>query len=104
MFIGLRNIMLKLSSRGGVVLVDPVHVRPAPVTAAETTTAGDAFNGAFAVALSEGCSAVDAAEFAATTSRIAQSSMPTQGEIDTVTQDNHPSILMLRNPFGQIFI
>ncbi|HWM69414.1 MAG TPA: ribokinase [Steroidobacteraceae bacterium] len=93
--LGPRNVILKMSSKGAVVLVgntDPVHVRPVPVTAVDTTAAGDAFNGAFAVALSEGRSPVEAAEFAAAaaalsvTRRGAQPSMPTRGEIDAITQ------------------
>lgn len=88
---GPRNVILKMSAKGAVVLThdaDPVHVQPVPVTAVDTTAAGDAFNGAFAVALSEGRSAIDAAKFAAVaaalsvTRRGAQSSMPTREEID----------------------
>jgi ribokinase len=66
-----------------------------PVTAVVTTAAGDAFNGAFAVALSEGRDAIEAAEFAAAaaaisvTRRGAQPSMPTRGEIDAITQGDH---------------
>jgi len=95
---GPRNVILKMSSKGAVVLAgnaDPVHVRPVPVTAVDTTAAGDAFNGAFAVALSEGRSPVEAAEFAAAaaalsvTRRGAQPSMPTRGEIDAITQNDH---------------
>ena len=92
---GPRNVVLKMSSKGAVVLAgdaDPVHVRPVPVEAVDTTAAGDAFNGAFAVALSEGRDAVAAAEFAAAaaaisvTRRGAQPSMPVRGEIDAMTQ------------------
>jgi ribokinase len=95
---GPRNVVLKMSSKGAVVLVgdaDPVHVRPVPVTAVDTTAAGDAFNGAFAVALSEGRSPVEAAEFAAAaaaisvTRRGAQPSMPMRGEIDAVTRSSY---------------
>jgi len=94
---GPRNVILKMSSKGAVVLAenaDPVHVRPVPVTAVDTTAAGDAFNGAFAVALSEGRSPVEAAQFAAAaaalsvTRRGAQPSMPTRGEIDAITQND----------------
>jgi ribokinase len=97
---GPRNVVLKMSSKGAVVLAgdaDPVHVRPVPVTAVDTTAAGDAFNGAFAVGLSEGRSPVEAAEFAAAaaalsvTRRGAQPSMPTRGEIDAITQSDHSS-------------
>ena len=99
---GPRNVILKMSSKGAVVLAgdaDPVHVRPVPVTAVDTTAAGDAFNGAFAVALAEGRNPVEAAEFAAAaaalsvTRRGAQPSMPTRGEIDAITQKDHSSTL-----------
>ncbi|MEE2727257.1 MAG: PfkB family carbohydrate kinase, partial [Candidatus Latescibacterota bacterium] len=52
----------------------------------ETTGAGDAFNGAFAVALSEGMSAVDAVRFGCATAAISVTrpgtapSMPTRDE------------------------
>lgn len=95
---GPRNVILKMSSKGSVVLIgdaEPVHVRPVLVTAVDTTAAGDAFNGAFAVALSEGRNPVEAAEFASAaaaisvTRRGAQPSMPTRGEIDAITQSDH---------------
>jgi ribokinase len=91
--LGPRNVILKMSSRGAVVLAEgaePVHIQAVPVRAVDTTAAGDAFNGAFAVALSEGRNAVEAAEFAAAaaalsvTRRGAQQSMPLRGEIDAI--------------------
>ena len=54
----------------------------------ETTGAGDAFNGAFAVALSEGMSAVDAVRFGCATAAISVTrpgtapSMPTRDEVE----------------------
>ena len=59
----------------------------------ETTGAGDAFNGAFAVALSEGKSAVDAVRFGCATAAIsvtrpgAASSMPTRDEVEQLLRD-----------------
>ncbi len=56
----------------------------------ETTGAGDAFNGAFAAALAEGASAVDAVRFGCAAGAVsvtrtgAASSMPRRSEIDTV--------------------
>jgi ribokinase len=97
---GPRNVILKMSSKGAVVLAHdagPILVPPVSVTAVDTTAAGDAFNGAFAVGLSEGRSAVEAAEFAAAaaaisvTRRGAQPSMPKRGEIDAITQSDHSS-------------
>jgi ribokinase len=57
---------------------------------ADTTAAGDAFNGAFAVALSEGKSAQEAARFAVAAAGIsvtrqgAQPAMARRAEIDAV--------------------
>jgi ribokinase len=89
--LGPRNVILKRSSKGAWLLLagrEPVFVPPFAVTAVDTTAAGDAFNGAFAVGLSEGRDPVDAARFAAmaaaisVTRRGAQPSMPTRAEID----------------------
>ena len=58
------------------------HVPPFPVTAVDTVAAGDAFNGAMAVALSEGCSLPEAVRWGcaagalAVTQVGAQDSMP----------------------------
>ncbi|MEO6829013.1 MAG: PfkB family carbohydrate kinase [Acidobacteriaceae bacterium] len=63
------------------------------VQVADTTAAGDAFNGAFAVALVRGSSPADAALFAsavaaiAVTRRGALPSMPTQIEVDQFLAD-----------------
>ena len=68
---------------------DSGHVPPFPVTAVDTVAAGDAFNGAMAVALSEGCALPEAVRWGsaagalAVTSVGAQDSMPTRA---TVTQ------------------
>lgn len=68
---------------------DGVVSQPAcPVQAVDTTAAGDAFNGALAVALSEGEPLVAAARFASHAAAIsvtrqgAQPSLPVRGEID----------------------
>jgi ribokinase len=61
-----------------------------PVSAVESTAAGDTFNGAFAVALAEGREPVLAVEFAAAadalsvTQRGAQASMPVRADIDAM--------------------
>ena len=63
-------------------------VRAGPVV--ETTGAGDAFNGGFATALSEGRDPVDAARFAcvvaglSVTRPVAAASMPTRDEVDAL--------------------
>jgi ribokinase len=59
-----------------------------PVTVADTTAAGDAFNGAFAVALARGAQPLDAAQFAAAaaaisvTRRGALPSMPKLADVE----------------------
>jgi ribokinase len=65
------------------------HLIPAfPVKAVDTTAAGDAFNGAFAIALMLGMPQKDAARFAAAAAAVsvtrhgAQPSMPTRAEVD----------------------
>jgi ribokinase len=66
------------------VITVPGH----PVRAIDATAAGDAFNGALAVALSEGRSLAEAARWAnraaaiAVTRRGAQPSLPTRAEIN----------------------
>lgn len=66
---------------------DSGHVPPFPVTAVDTVAAGDAFNGALAVALSEGCSLPEAVRWGcaagalAVTTVGAQDSMPTRDAV-----------------------
>ena len=73
------------ADRGGL------HWISAPsVTARDTTAAGDAFNGALAVALTEGATLVKACAFAAEAAALsvtrlgAQSSMPSRSELDAI--------------------
>jgi ribokinase len=87
---GARNVVVKLGADGALVLADRgarEQLVPAfPVRAVDTTAAGDAFNAAFAVSLTEGRAPADAAAFAAAaaavsvTRRGAQPSMPTREE------------------------
>lgn len=92
--LGPRGVVLKLGGQGVVVLgADgrPVAIPARMVAAIDTTAAGDAFNGAFAVALSEGLSAPEAARFAAAAAAIsvtrhgAQPAMASRAEIDAMT-------------------
>jgi len=95
--LGPRGVVLKLGGQGVVVLGEddnPVMIPARKVTVADTTAAGDAFNGAFAVALSEGCKAEDAARFAVAAAGIsvtrqgAQPAMARRAEIDAaMTRD-----------------
>jgi len=93
---GCRNIVLKLGNRGCyLALADGTRERLAAyaVSAVDTTAAGDAFNGAFAVALMKGQSPVDCAMWASGVAAIsatrhgAQPSMPTLIEVDRFLDD-----------------
>jgi len=92
-FLGLgpRNVLLKLGERGAYIATqegDRVAIPAYAVKPVDTTGAGDAFNGAFAVALARGVRPVDAARFASAaaaisiTRRGATPSMPTQVDVD----------------------
>jgi ribokinase len=90
---GLRGVVLKLGA-SGVYLRSPeglkLHVPAFPVKAVDTTAAGDAFNGAFAVGLARGQSPGESARFGAAAAAVsvtragAQPSMPTTGEVDAI--------------------
>ena len=89
--LGPRGVVLKLGGQGVVVLGDddvPLVIPARKVAVADTTAAGDAFNGAFAVALSEGKTPKDAARFAVAAAGIsvmrqgAQPAMARRAEID----------------------
>jgi len=93
---GSRNVILKLGSRGCFVALanGTRELVPAyPVQAVDTTAAGDAFNGAFAVALLNGQSPLEAAAWASAvaaisvTRRGAQASMPTASEVDRFLEE-----------------
>ena len=66
---------------------DSGHVPPFPVTAVDTVAAGDAFNGAMAVALSEGCSLPEAVRWGCAAGALAvtrvgaQDSMPARDAV-----------------------
>jgi ribokinase len=88
---GPKNVLLKLGEQGAYLATQDgarVAVPAYPVNAVDTTAAGDAFNGAFAVALARGNDALKAAQFATAASAIsvtrhgAQPSMPTQAEVE----------------------
>ena len=86
---GVAGVVVKLGERGAF-LADAegyaAHVEPFAAEAVDTTAAGDAFNAAFAVALLEGRSTMDAARFAAAAAAVsvtragAQESMATREE------------------------
>lgn len=98
---GSRGVVLKMGSQGaylasreGLGMLVPAFA----VETVDTTAAGDAFNGGFAVGLMLGMSAVDSAAFAAAVAAIsvtrtgAQPSMPTMKEVDRFLEDvNRPA-------------
>jgi ribokinase len=88
--LGATHAILTLGHRGALAdgPAGPLHVPAVQVAVVDTTGAGDAFNGALAVAVAEGRPLADALRFAnaaaalACTRRGAQPSMPTRGEVD----------------------
>ncbi|MBN2408227.1 MAG: ribokinase [Candidatus Aminicenantes bacterium] len=87
---GMKGVLITLGPKGVYVATpERKEVVPAfPVTPVDTTAAGDAFNGALAVALAEGRSLFDAAQFGnaaaaiATTKLGAQPSLPFRKDIE----------------------
>jgi len=94
--LGVRNVILKLGARGVYLAgadVESTHVDAFHVHVVDTTAAGDAFNGAFAFALSERKLAPrDAAQFACAVAALsvtragAQTSMPDLAECEAFLQ------------------
>lgn len=89
---GVRQVVVTLGGEGSLVKGPDCSKRvPARrVEAVDTTAAGDTFNGALAVALSEGRTLLEAVRFATAASSIAvtrmgaQSSVPTRAEVDAL--------------------
>ncbi|WP_207909165.1 ribokinase [Pedobacter sp. ok626] len=86
---GVETVIITLGREGALILHDNefMHIHAPLVEAIDTTAAGDVFNGAFTVALSENKSIRDAVTFACSASAIsvtrlgAQSSVPSRNEI-----------------------
>jgi ribokinase len=93
---GPAGVIMKLGPRGVYLATEGVerHVAAMAVEAIDTTAAGDALNGAFAVGLMLGKSAVDSASFAVAAASIsvtragAQPSMPTLAEVSRMCEEN----------------
>lgn len=91
--LGPRTVIVKLGDQGCALRDgNDEHALPAPrVNAVDTTAAGDIFNAALAVALSEGSDIVAACRFAnraaalSTTRRGAQPAAPSRSELDAFT-------------------
>lgn len=95
--LGVGNVILTLGERGALLTgASESHLYPAfKVNPVDTTAAGDAFMGAFAVALGEGKSIPDAILFGnaagalATTRLGAQPSLPTRAEVESLIRNNN---------------
>ena len=87
---GVQNVIITLGSKGALVYnKEVVEVIPGfQVNAVDTTAAGDVFNGALVVSLSEGRTLAEAVRFACKAAAIsvtrigAQSSIPYRNEVD----------------------
>ena len=95
---GPRVVILTLGEHGAFIGTPDrmAHVPAFPVTAIDTTAAGDAFNGALAVALSEGRPLDLAVRFAnaaaglACTQPGAQNSLPVRAQVDALLATQRP--------------
>lgn len=91
---GVENVVITMGALGSLLknASQCVRIPARRVEVVDTTAAGDVFNGALCVALSEGRDLVSALEFATTASSIsvthmgAQSSIPTRSEVDALMQ------------------
>lgn len=80
---GVQHVIITLGSRGAYLLnhEKSVFIRGRKVNATDTTAAGDTFDGALAVALSEGKEIEKAIEFANTAASIAVTRMGAQSSV-----------------------
>lgn len=96
---GAQAVVVTLGAEGALLDDGEMSsVRPAPsVTTIDTTAAGDAFNGALAVALAEGAPLEEAVYFAnraaalSTTRQGAQPSLPSRAEVQAFASDSSES-------------
>jgi len=93
---GIGGVILKLGSKGAFLATKSgteASIKPFQVKAVDSTGAGDAFNGAFAAALMQGQSPLEAAIFASAAAAIsvtrkgAQESMATAEEVHQLLGD-----------------
>lgn len=89
---GVKNLVITLGPNGARVINENIdqHIPAHEITAVDTTAAGDAFNGAFAVALAEGMPFLKAVRYGmaagalAATKRGAQPSLPTRDAVENL--------------------
>jgi ribokinase len=89
---GVANVVITMGAKGAYLSNESVRalISAPPVTAIDTTAAGDCFNGALAVALAEGKSLREAVSFSCKAASIsvtrmgAQSSIPLRKEVDAL--------------------
>ncbi|MBG0771840.1 MAG: ribokinase [Anaerolineaceae bacterium] len=94
---GTKNLVVTLGANGARVITEGVdrHIPAHEITAVDTTAAGDAFNGALAVAYAEGKSLLDAVDYGmaagalAATRRGAQPSLPTRDAVENLIKSSH---------------
>ena len=87
---GVANVIITLGAKGAYLRTptSATLISTPPVTPMDTTAAGDCFNGALAVALSEDQSLPEAIAFACRAASVsvtrmgAQASMPTRNEVN----------------------
>jgi ribokinase len=93
---GPRGVVLKMGGHGAYLATSDglcAHVPAFKVNAVDTTAAGDAFNGGFAVGLARGMKPAEAARFASAVAAISvtrkgtQPSMPTLNEVEALLRD-----------------
>ncbi len=95
---GVGTVILTLGARGAFLAraEESVHVPGYNVEVVDTTAAGDAFVGGFAVALAEDRDPIEAVRFAnaagalAVTKLGAQPSLPTRSEVETFLENQRP--------------
>jgi len=93
--LGLKNLIVTLGANGARVVSDEIdqHLPANEVTTVDTTAAGDAFNGALAVALAEGKPILEAVRYGlaagalASTKRGAQPSLPLRDAVENFLEN-----------------
>lgn len=106
---GVKNLVITMGSLGAYV-TDGAREEIIPsikVDATDTTGAGDAFNGGFITALSEGLDLFDAARFGNATGALSVTklgtapAMPTRREIDALCSREYPELYNIKQKEGR---